>query len=82
MLFVDGWREVSEGLVWVFLVVRGHPLVDGFSNFTEAIEEVGIEHFAAHASVEALDISVLGRFAWLDVMETNSVLLAPCHELG
>ena len=56
--------------------------MDDFSNFTEAIEEVGIKHFAAHASVEALDVGVLGRFAWLDVMETNSVLLAPCNELG
>lgn len=67
--------------MWAFLVVGSHPLVDDLSNFTQTGEEVGIEHFTAHGSVEALDVGVLGRFAWLDVMKTNSVLLAPCDEL-
>ena len=67
--------------MWAFLVVGSHPLVDDLSNFTQTGEEVGIEHFTAHASVEAFDVGVLGGFAWLDMMEANSVLLAPCDEL-
>ncbi len=63
------------------LVVGDHPAVEGFVNLVQFGEEVGVEHLPAHAAVEALDVGVLGGFARLDVVEADSVQLAPGHEL-
>lgn len=43
---------------------------------------MGIENFPAIGAVETFDVSILSRFAWLDVMKIDLVLFAPSHELG
>lgn len=62
------------------LVVVDHPFVDDLPRLGQAAEEVGVVHFAAQAAVDALDVGVLGRLAWLDVMEGDAVTVAPGNE--
>lgn len=83
LVFSEGsWGEISERLVGALLVVAGHPFVDGLPHFGETAEEVGVEHFAAQAAIEALDVGVLGRLAGLDVMQDDAVGFAPRDQLG
>ena len=43
---------------------------------------MGIENLAAEGPVEALDVGVLGRLAWLDLVEPHAIGLGPSDELG
>jgi hypothetical protein len=43
------------------------PTCDDDLGFAQGVEDFAIEQFIAQASVEALDISVFPRTAWLDI---------------
>jgi len=43
-------------------------------------EKVCVEHLVAEAFVETFDVAVLHRPAWLDVMQTDVVVVAPGDE--
>ena len=47
-------------------VVLLQPLFADFSDFCQAIEKVQARHLLAIRAIETLDVSILGRLAWLD----------------
>ena len=65
-----------------FFVVVDQPLPGMFAHIVKRVEEVGLQHFVAEAAVEAFDISVLRRFAGLDVMELYLMGFIPRDELA
>ena len=42
--------------------------MDDLTDFTKVSEEMGVEHLAAQAAIEALNVGILGRLTWLDMM--------------
>ncbi len=82
MLAKDGGWKVSERLVRTLFVVGDDPIVDDVAHLAQGAEEVGVEDLVSEGSIEALDVSVLSRFAGLDVMKTNPVAFAPGNQFG
>jgi hypothetical protein len=56
-------------------------VVDDVANLAEGAEEVGVEDLVTEGAIEALEVGVLGGFAGLDMMKTNSVAPTPGEEL-
>jgi len=48
-------------------VVMLAPLLDDELSFLERVEDLPVEQFIAEASIEALDVSVLPGWSWLDI---------------
>ena len=59
------------------LVVFDHPPVSRLADFGEIAKEVQVEQFIAIRPVEALDVSILVRFAGLDVLDHHAGDLSP-----
>ena len=55
--------------------------MDDVANLAEGAEEVGVEDLVTEGAIEALEVGVLGGFAGLDMMKTNSVAPTPGEEL-
>lgn len=63
-----------------FGIVAVTPILADGADFGEGREHPGIEHFLAEASIEALDVGVLIRFAGCDEGEVNAVRFTPRTE--
>ena len=74
------WRHTPTAAVRPDLVVVGSPCGNALAGLLQRLEPVLIEAFIAESAVEALDVRVLGRAAWLDQDVFDAVLLRPCHE--
>lgn len=64
------------------LVVVDHPPVGGFANFSERTEQVKTEHFFSIGAIEPLNIGILVRLSWLNVMDHHASSLGPCYKLA
>jgi len=63
------------------------PALDDDHRFFERVEDLAVEQLVAQLRVEALDVAVLPRIAWLDVGRLrpdrrDPALHRPGHELG
>ena len=58
-------------------VIVDPPFFDDFSGLTNAGEPVLVQAFLAVSSVETFDIGVLGRFAGVDEIELDAVIISP-----
>jgi hypothetical protein len=72
--------EIAERAVRPDLVVVLTPCFDLAARVVERNEEVLIEAFVAQPSVEALDESVLNRFARFDELDPHPALVGPLVE--
>jgi len=66
--------------VRALLVVFDLPPVNRFPDVIEAHEQVGIEQFLSQRPVESFDISILVRFARLDVLDRIACRLGSADE--
>lgn len=69
--------HVIERLMGPLLVVLGKPGFGVFADLRETFEQVHVEHLGSIGAIEAFDQGVLGRFARLDELEVDTVLLGP-----
>jgi len=60
------WRFVVERAVWTFAVVLLPPGCQGASYIIKGTEPVRVKALVAQPPVEALDMAILHRSAWLD----------------
>lgn len=63
-----------------FLVVFQHPGPADLPDLVQVPEQPGIQHFLPVAAVEALNIRILVRLAWLDVIQQDAVVSAPVRK--
>jgi len=75
-----GSRQSAEPVVISLLVVLEHPRPAELSNFVERSEQPGVEHFFSIRSIESLEVGVLIGLAGLDVVDQDTVCLAPADE--
>lgn len=59
------------------LVVVAAPLLDGRAGIGQADEPALVQALVAQPAVEALDVAVLHRLAWLDEVEQHAVRMCP-----
>jgi len=59
------------------VIVFPHPLGGVHLNLFKVGPVVLRQPFVSHRSIEPLDVGVLLRLAWLDVLELNAPLLGP-----
>ena len=71
------WRSVVERAVWTFAVVLLPPACQGASYIVQRAEPACVEALVAQPSMEALDVSVLHRPAWLDVHQPHLPVFSP-----
>lgn len=77
MLFELHRRHVHQCSVRPSVVVLELELFGLVTDLLNGIEQKAVEHFRAISAVEAFDVTVLGRFAWLDEPKFNDVFLSP-----
>lgn len=58
-------------------IVVDPPFLDDFLGFTDACEPVLVQAFLAISPVEAFDLGVLGRFAGVDEIKLDAVIISP-----
>src|SRR5665213_2953190 len=61
-------------------VVVGCPGADELASLIEIDEQALIEKLVAHPAVERLDVAVLHRSTWCDVMPFDSMVLCPAQD--
>ena len=61
-------------------VVGPQPVLGQQADLLDRLEDLGAEHVLAVAAIEALDVGILIRFAWLDVTQFDAMSLAPVDE--
>ena len=64
------------------MVVAPHPLRGELLYLVEVAPIILGQPFVANRSVEALNIGVLLRFAWLDVLDANALSAGPVQQRG
>lgn len=64
------------------MVVAPHPLRGELLHLVEVAPIILGQPFVANRSVEALDVGVLLRFAWLDVLDANAPAAGPVQQRG
>ena len=63
--------------MWAVLVEVDAPCGDQIAGMAQAVEQMLIEAFVAHASIEALDEAILHRFARRDVVPIDFSVFLP-----
>ena len=71
------WGNTAQCHVWTVVIVFPHPLGGVKLNFLQVGPVILGQPFVAHGPVEALNIGVLLRVAWLDVFKVNASVLGP-----
>ena len=61
-------------------VVVGDPSADELASLIKIGEQALVEKLVAHSAVEGLDVAVLHRLAWRDVMPFHPILLCPAQD--
>ena len=61
-------------------VVDSQPGVREGAQLRDRFKEVRVQHLGSIASIEALDVRVLVRLSWLDVVRGDAVFCAPVDE--
>jgi len=61
-------------------VVDPEPSVGEDAQLRDGFKEVRVQHLGSIAPIETLDIGVLVRLAWLDVVRRHAMLGAPVDE--
>lgn len=51
-----------------------------FLNLVQVLENVGIKNFVSQGEIEPFDVGILSRFAWLDIVEVDSLPVEPVDE--
>ena len=62
------------------VVVLPAPLTDELTQLRQTAEQIEIEHVVSEPAIEAFDKRVLVGLPWLDVVDENTVGLAPGQE--
>jgi len=68
---------IFQAAVRAFCVVVDPPLLVDFAGLTDAGEPVLVQAFFTVSPVETFDIGVLGRFAGVDEIELDAVIIRP-----
>jgi len=75
-------RQPAVFFLWPFFVVLAMPASDDCYGMGEAHEPVLVQAFISKTAVERLDVGVLVRFAGLDLLELNTIVVpssaSPC----
>lgn len=79
LLGIGGRGQAAQDLLRSLLVVFPSPGLDLGAGVQQRREPVLVEAFVAQAAVEALDVGVLVRLAWLDQAQLNTALVRPRH---
>src|SRR5947209_6771557 len=69
----------SELRVWSSVVVVGPPAAKRGAGLGQGREQRLVQELIPQSTIEALDECVLHRFAWRDVVPSNSALVRPCE---
>ena len=60
-----------------FCVVIDPPVFDDLARLADAREPVLVQALIPEPAIEALDIGILGRLAWVDEIQLNAVVIGP-----
>ena len=80
MVSLLGGCHAAESIVGTVFVVVDVELPGGIADIFESGEQVLVKNLLAAGAVERLDVSVLVRFARLDVLDRHAVRFGPLHE--
>ena len=69
--------RIFQTAVWALCIVVVPPIFDDFAGLPDAGELVLVEALLAVPAVEALDVGVLGRLAWVDEAELYPMIIGP-----
>ena len=58
-------------------VVFLQPGIGGGSNLLNRVKEIGVQHILTIGTIEAFNVGILGRFAWLDEIPEQLVVARP-----
>lgn len=70
-------RQLPQGTMRTHRVVVGAPRFDSPARIVETDERMLIQTFAPQSAVEALDVSILHRFAGPNELQFYTVLVRP-----
>ena len=78
----EAYHDLQESIcaVWTLMVVAMTPVLEHLPHLAHAFEDVAIEHFGTHGSIEAFDKRVLRRLAGLDEAQFDRVFLCPIRQ--
>jgi hypothetical protein len=76
-----GGCDAADAHVRAVVVVSPEPLRGVSCSLLDGFDDVLVEPFMPHGAVVALDVGVLLRLAWLDVLDGNPMFLGPFHQL-
>ena len=63
-----------------FFVVFEHPVPGDFSDLVQIPEQPSVQNLIPIGPIESLNIGILIRLSWFNVINENTVLLAPIGE--
>ena len=66
--------------MWAVVIEVGAPCGDESTGMTQAVEQVLVQTFIAHPTVEAFHEAVLHWFSWGDVMPIDLALFLPLQD--
>ena len=71
---------LARGCRGPLAVVNPEPGVGESAQLRDGFKEVRVQHLGSITPIEALNVGVLVRLAWLDVVRRHTVLDAPVDE--
>ena len=74
---LHSWRDAAERHVGPLVVVGPEPTHCFVLHLLDCLEQGSGKPSVADRSVVALNVGVLLRFAWLDVLDPDALLLCP-----
>lgn len=74
------WRHSAEGIVGPVFAVVDEEVPGSLAGVLEPGEQILVVDFFPIGSVEALNVGVLVRLAWLDILSRHAVGLGPLGE--
>lgn len=75
------WGQASQRVMGSFLVIALQPLVCDLSHFIKRGEQPAVEYLGPAGPIEALDESILIRFARLDKAQFDALIFAPLGKM-
>ena len=72
--------DPTQAAVWSNFVVISAPLSDARSGLWQCLEPLLVQALVTKLPIEALDVAVLHRAAWLNQDMSNSMRRCPSHE--
>ena len=75
-------RPVGQTAVWARRVVVIAPVSDLVTSVEQVAEPICIQAFITKTAIETLDMAVLHRLAWLNMMHRDLPFYAPSQEVS